>query len=140
MLGPSPYGGTATRSNPPLHPTLTTTAEARVAPAAVFLARSCQLKKDDTNRCRHQRPQSHRDGGNGVAFSDAADSLLYPWCLPLHSLRSFRRQVPRVTKRPPSGCLPHAWRLVAVRARWADIWVARVEAGIDYEDARRAAI
>ena len=27
-----------------------------------------------------------------------------PWYLPLHSLRSFHGQVPRVTQRSPSGC------------------------------------
>ena len=40
----------------------------------------------------------------GVASGDDKDSVDNPWCLPLHSLRSFRGQVPRVTQRPPFGC------------------------------------
>lgn len=40
----------------------------------------------------------------GVAFGDDRDGGYSPWCLSLHSLRSFRCQVPRVTQRSPFGC------------------------------------
>ena len=40
----------------------------------------------------------------GVASGDDRDGDS-PWCLPLHSLCSFRGQVPRVTQRPPFGCI-----------------------------------
>ena len=42
--------------------------------------------------------------GFGVAFSDEMDGLRNQGCLPLHSLRSFRWQVPLVTQMTPSGC------------------------------------
>ena len=40
----------------------------------------------------------------GVAAGDDMDGLQCRGCLPLHSLRSFRQQVPPVTQMTPSGC------------------------------------
>ena len=40
----------------------------------------------------------------GVAFGDDMDRLRHRGYLPLHSHRSFRKQVPSVTQMTPSGC------------------------------------
>ena len=42
--------------------------------------------------------------GFGVALGDDLEGWRHRGCLPLHSLRSFRQQVPPVTQMTPSGC------------------------------------
>ena len=57
MSGPSPYGGIATRSNPQLHPTLKTTAEAS-RPGGVFLSNNTNFNADNNGSpCFRLRPR-----------------------------------------------------------------------------------